>query len=1040
MLSKNTLLEFVCLPALVMPLLVAPAIARAQDSSAPNADGGSDENIITVSGRRLDAQLSIEAKRDADQIVDVLTADEASKLPDNNIAESLSRITGVSVIRSGETGDGNFISVRGLDSALVNVQFDGVTGGTANGGNRSVPLEGLSADNIAEIRVSKSLLPSDEGVGVGGAVKIISKTPLNGGKDRITFDASGRYHEFADRMGYDVGGSFTKIFSDSFGVTFSASYRQRYIQNLEIDSSSSHISGLSGIVDAAGNTLSPQEIIDLGLDDAGTSFDDIRSGLIPISAIVFEDQSYQLQQQRRDRLTLSGAIDWRPSDTTLITLGGRYSREKTLANEYSITFDEDDRDFFVQDGLLVSEFSDAEIDVEGQIEDQISINANAYLKGITETGRFKFEYLLSYARAEEDEPQTDIFFDTDGLIDDDPLHPYTFVNRYFPVPSINSDNFAEAISDIAGTQNLDFFETDLINRNTNDRYAARLDVTYDVGSDFLGGALTSVQVGAKYERSDIREDSSTILDGDPEFINSDGSFNEDEEGTAEDFTLGDFAGLFAGTDNNSLSFVGSPLSGIGLNGIPTLNRDAFIALRDTFQETYTGDLETLFFDAREETYAGYFQANMEVGNLQMSGGLRVEHYEGRFAAPLELGANLSLVDADGQRSIRLSPTTTLETVNSAAENTEILPRLNGRYLVSEDFQIRFGAGYSIARPTFSQLGRATEVSIGLEADAGLGTILPGVTDAAGAVAAGGLDLDQITEAGIFVFSGNPNLDNARSLNLDLSFEYYPRRGTAITLGLFHKRIENFIFLSVESGSGTLEADVIQSLLTADGQSLIAGLGGLDGIVANGANTDISIAQPTNGDLAKISGIEFGISHQLDYLPGFLSHIGASANLTYTDSDASYVVVPGASALNPDGGLQDDEAEVVLGYSDEGDALIRQTSFFRSPEITANATIFYEDDDLDIALSASYQTESFASTDDYGLDQFTAAYFQLDLFVGYTLPLPENYGEFKVFFEVPDVTDGGRKAVDLQTAGRSRTAFDEASFNGREVRFGIRGKF
>ncbi|CAN0580259.1 unnamed protein product, partial [Laminaria digitata] len=200
-----------------------PTETHAQDSSSQNADDVSDESAIIVSGRRLDAQLSIDAKRDADQIIDVLTADEASKLPDSNIAESLSRITGVSVIRSGETGDGNFISVRGLDTALVNVQFDGVTGGTANGGNRSVPLEGLSSDNIAEIRVSKSLLPSDEGVGVGGAVKIISKTPLNGGKDRITFDASGRYHEFAEKMGYDIGGSFTKIFSDSFGVTFAGS-------------------------------------------------------------------------------------------------------------------------------------------------------------------------------------------------------------------------------------------------------------------------------------------------------------------------------------------------------------------------------------------------------------------------------------------------------------------------------------------------------------------------------------------------------------------------------------------------------------------------------------------------------------------------------------------------------------------------------------------------------------------------------------------------------------------------------------------------
>ncbi|CAN0546796.1 unnamed protein product, partial [Laminaria digitata] len=321
---------------------------------------------------------------------------------------------------------------------------------------------------------------------------------------------------------------------------------------------------------------------------------------------------------------------------------------------------------------------------------------------------------------------------------------YTFVNSYFPVPSINSANFAEAISDIAGTQNFDAFESELINRNTNDRYAARLDVTYDVGSDFLGGALTSVQVGGKYERSDVREDSSTTVDAEGEFLDSVESFIVGDE---EPITLGSFAGLFAGTDNNSLSFVGSPLSSIGLDGIPLMNRDVFVALRDTFWDSYTGELETLFFDAREETFAGYIQANMDVGDLQMSGGVRVEHYKGRFAAPLELNATLRLFNDDGDdnRTIRFSPTNTFDTINTSAKNTEILPRLNGRYRVADDFQIRFGAGYSLARPTFSQLGDPLEIGIFLEADGG---------------------------AGIFIYSGNPDLDNARSLNLDLSFEYY----------------------------------------------------------------------------------------------------------------------------------------------------------------------------------------------------------------------------------------------------------------------------
>src|SRR5690606_14276747 len=111
-------------------------------------EAGQQESVILVTGRLLDAELSIQAKRDADQIVDVLSANQASQLPDQNVAESLSRIAGVSMIRNNESGDGEYISIRGLDSALSNIQFDGVNTGQVGGArrytpNRSVPLQSI---------------------------------------------------------------------------------------------------------------------------------------------------------------------------------------------------------------------------------------------------------------------------------------------------------------------------------------------------------------------------------------------------------------------------------------------------------------------------------------------------------------------------------------------------------------------------------------------------------------------------------------------------------------------------------------------------------------------------------------------------------------------------------------------------------------------------------------------------------------------------------------------------------------------------------
>lgn len=59
---------------------------------------------------------------------------------------------------------------------------------------------------------------------------------------------------------------------------------------------------------------------------------------------------------------------------------------------------------------------------------------------------------------------------------------------------------------------------------------------------------------------------------------------------------------------------------------------------------------------------------------------------------------------------------------------------------------------------------------------------------------------------------------------------------------------------------------------------------------------------------------------------------------------------------------------------------------------------------------------------------------------YELPLGYDRTEFTVFFEVTDITDNGRKQTTFESFGRSERASDLSTFNGREFRFGIRGRF
>src|SRR5690606_36866982 len=107
---------------------------------------------------------------------------------------------------------------------------------------------------------------------------------------------------------------------------------------------------------------------------------------------------------------------------------------------------------------------------------------------------------------------------------------------------------------------------------------------------------------------------------------------------------------------------------------------------------------------------------------------------------------------------------------------------------------------------------------------------------------------------------------------------------------------------------------------------------------------LTISRPTNGGTATLKGLELGVSHRLSWAPGFLRHVGFNGNLTYTDSAADFVV---------DEELDPDEALVVLGFYEAGEALIRRSTFFRAPDITANASLYYDDGSFETALSFNY---------------------------------------------------------------------------------------
>src|SRR6202171_6581822 len=97
-------------------------VAGNPQPSATAAQSG-DLGEIVVTGIRASLTSARDIKRNSEGIVDAIAPENIGKLPDTNLAESLQRITGVSIDRSG--GEGEFITVRGFGPEFNTVLVNG---------------------------------------------------------------------------------------------------------------------------------------------------------------------------------------------------------------------------------------------------------------------------------------------------------------------------------------------------------------------------------------------------------------------------------------------------------------------------------------------------------------------------------------------------------------------------------------------------------------------------------------------------------------------------------------------------------------------------------------------------------------------------------------------------------------------------------------------------------------------------------------------------------------------------------------------------
>src|SRR5882762_10756620 len=161
---------------------IAHGQVRSSQPATPSAEAdgqgsGSQLQEVVVTGIRASLERAMDIKRDADAVVDSISAEDLGKFPDANVAESLQRITGVAIDRN-QVGEGQTVTIRGFGPTFNTVLVNGRTLPTQTG-NRSFDFDTLPAELINGADVYKTSAASQDDGGIGGLMILHTPRPLD---------------------------------------------------------------------------------------------------------------------------------------------------------------------------------------------------------------------------------------------------------------------------------------------------------------------------------------------------------------------------------------------------------------------------------------------------------------------------------------------------------------------------------------------------------------------------------------------------------------------------------------------------------------------------------------------------------------------------------------------------------------------------------------------------------------------------------------------------------------------------------------------
>ena len=815
-------------------------------------DANDKVEVIEVKGIRGSLSSALAEKRETDNLVELIQAEDIGKLPDQNLAEVLENVTGIQITRSAGVGTG--VQIRGTNANRV--EINGVSTVGAGAGRSGISFEDVNPAIIAAVEVTKAPDAKTIEGSVGGTINLRTIRPLE------LSEALGSFRLQAEESSLsteDMKPRFSGAFGDNwetdagrFGFVVSGSYTEQeavsFRPRADRDNISTAIDGqeFMGIQ----FLVQEQENDDYETLNLATTLEWMPSDNLKLHLDVIINE----QERSRDnyRIQASGVSSLKnisvPSQFETINFGqfggqnlGSYQAALVGTLEPNLENDDDDPNlrFNSETGSRVTDSSVVVLGGEWQT-DNLKVSAEISSSS-SDTKNPTLNTQLNFIN-----PNCPLDGDpTDGSTSNDNCVPFKYDLSGDSLSwGINYDSpYAPSVADLTNPANMVLDQVD-VGRNTteNSEDAIRFDFEYFVDSV---DAITTVDFGYRYNKSSHEfEDIDDRIGGFSKMVDSpNGALFEDllVQGPSN-YGDGDGRDLFVA----NFLLIDPDRSFSDPEGVLQILQDAVIAHDpDSPDILKVESNKSAYRKVKEETTALYAQVNFEFDDF-IRGNFGVRYIE-------------TDIDSTGY-----GPNDTLETTSGSYDF--ILPRLNLALEPSEDMLIRFGYGTDIRRPDFSQL-------------------------------ASGYSLDPSENA--VVTLGNPGLEPEEVDSLDIAFEWYFAEAAVASIGYFKKERTNIFGVDFD-GALLVDSDLTTGGLARETDPTCPGGGIFNPIVVPNQLGDpdslgmcVDVTRPGNDpETTTQTGFELAFQYGLadfEQTLGWASGFGVIANYTIQDFSGGSVV-------------------------------------------------------------------------------------------------------------------------------------------------------